>query len=156
MNIKFKKLHKEAHIPTQGSKGAGGWDLYAAEITEVAPDEVIVHLGFALAPPPGYRVTFVPRSSFTKNRWVLQNSPTLGDPDYRGEYKVRFRAIPSRIIQSSGGLKKPILGYPKFPYEVGDRVAQMYLEEIIPIEFEVVKDLDDTERGAGGFGSTGK
>jgi dUTPase len=87
---------------------------------------------------------------------VLQNSPCLGDEDYTGEYVLKFRCIPTL-----GGLSSftgNISLYPgeEFPYKPGDRIAQMYLEEVIPIEFEEVEELSNTERGDGGFGSTGR
>ena len=107
----------------------------------------------------------MPRSSLTGTQWVIQNSPGLGDPDYRGEYQVRFRAFPDKALIPSETFRKlsetnlqenyTALRYPKFPYKVGDRVAQMYIEEIIPIEFEEVAELSETVRGAGGFGHTG-
>ena len=79
----------------------------------------------------------------------MQNSPGLGDPDYTGEYAFRFRAIPALTGYNH------FFTYPEIPFNVGDRIGQMYLEEIIPIEFEEVGDLPKTVRGDGGFGSTG-
>lgn len=163
MRVQFQKLHPEAVLPKQGSVLAGGWDVVVTEIIEKEPGFVICKLGFALQPPTNYKITIVPRSSLTGTHWVIQNSPGLGDPDYRGEYQVRFRAFPIDFnYQPGNGVYGPggygpttQLIYPKFPYVVGDRVAQMYIEEIIPIEFEVVEELSETVRGAGGFGHTG-
>jgi len=163
MKVQFQKLHPEAQLPKRGSELAGGWDVTVTEIVEKEPGFVICKLGFALQPPVDHKVTIVPRSSLTGTQWNIQNAPGLGDPDYRGEYQVRFRAFPidfeftpAVMVYGPGGCgerKKMI--YPKFPYKVGERVAQMYIEEIIPIEFEEVETLSETERGEGGFGSSG-
>jgi len=160
MKVQFQKLHPEAQLPKRGSELAGGWDVTVTEIVEKEPGFVICKLGFALQPSVNHKVTIVPRSSLTGTQWNIQNSPGLGDPDYRGEYQVRFRAFPTSGYTTPGNfvLNEPIkviFEYPEFPYKVGDRVAQMYIEEIIPIEFEEVETLSETERGSGGFGSSG-
>ena len=150
MKVKIKKLHPNAVIPKQASEFAGGWDVVTTEIIQQDIDFVICKLGFAIELPVGYKLTLVPRSSFTNYRWILQNSPGLGDQDYLGEYQYRFRALPVKKSRYNDEL-----GYPIFPYKVGDRIGQVYLEEVIPIEFEEVKELSDTIRGDGGFGSSG-
>jgi len=154
MKVKIKKLHKDANIPKQITKLAGGWDVTTTEIIQEEKDFVICKLGFALQPPSNYKITLVPRSSLTKTKWVLQNSPGLGDPDYLGEYQFRFRAIPESLGWDNSDEYELI--YSKFPYEVGDRIGQIYLEEIIPMEFEEVDELSETERGTGSYGSSGK
>ena len=165
MKVKIKKLHPNAVIPKQATELAGGWDVTCTEILQESSDFVICKLGFALQLPIGYRVILVPRSSFTKTKWVLQNTPGLGDADYLGEYQYRFRAIPigikeyNKTVYESFGCsydEKVIeFTYQKFPYNIGDRIGQIYLEEVIPLEFEEVEELSDTERGDGGYGSTG-
>lgn len=149
MKVKIKKLHPDATLPKQATEFAGGWDVTTTEIIQESDDFVICKLGFALELPVGYKLTLVPRSSLTKTKWVLQNSPGLGDQDFLGEYQYRFRAIPSKTIFSN------TLAYDSFPYKVGDRIGQVYLEEVIPIEFEEVEELIITKRNTGGFGSTG-
>lgn len=158
MEVKIKRLHKDAVIPKQATKLSGGWDVVATEIIQEANDFVICKLGFSLQPPPNYKITLVPRSSLTKTKWILQNSPGLGDADYIGEYQYRFRCIPHEI-QLLGGEplnRKYTLIYSEFPFKVGDRIGQIYLEEVIPIEFIEVDELSSTERGSGGYGSTNK
>lgn len=158
MKVKIKKLHPNAKFPEKASKLAGGWDVTVTEIIQESPDFVICKLGFALELPDGYKLTLVPRSSLTKTKWVLQNSPGLGDQDYLGEYQYRFRCIPTGIINVTSGEKSydyRILKYEEFPYKIGDRIGQVYLEEVISIEFEEVEELSSSERGEGGFGSTG-
>ena len=70
--------------------------------------------------------------------------------DYLGEYQYRFRCIPYKKMLLSDALE-----YERFPFKVGDRIGQIYLEEVIPIEFEEVEELSETIRGTGGFGSSG-
>jgi len=162
MKVKFKKLHPDAKIPKQGSALAGGWDVTCTEIIQESPDFVICKLGFALQPDHRYKITLVPRSSLTKTKWILQNSPGLGDADFLGEYQYRFRALPENFIvavEQTAHFGEPQIRtkivYPEFPFKVGDRIGQIYLEEVIPIEFEEVDELSETSRGEGGFGSTG-
>jgi len=163
MKVQIQKLHPDAQLPKRGSELAGGWDVTVTEIIEKEPGFVVCKLGFALQPPVNHKVTIVPRSSLTGTQWVIQNSPGLGDPDYRGEYQVRFRAFPigftpafNNGVIGGGSFSRPAsIQYPPFPYAIGERVAQMYIEEIIPIDFEEVETLSETERGEGGFGSSG-
>ena len=160
VKVKFKKLHPNAKLPERADELCGGWDVTCTEIIQESQDFVICKLGFALEIPAGYKVTLVPRSSFTKYKWILQNSPGLGDASYTGEYQYRFRAIPYKLSEFPESNQNPWdryigLGYPEFPYKEGERIGQIYLEEVIPIEFEEVEELSETVRGAGGFGSTG-
>lgn len=158
IEVRFKKLHKDAVLPERATQLAGGWDVVATEIEKVSDDFYICHLGFALQPPFDYKVALVPRSSITKTKWVLQNSPGLGDPDYLHEYQLRFRAIPEEIRSEYKYIDSEdhnhFMMYPEFPYKAGDRVGQIYLEKIIPTKFIVVDELVATSR-MGGFGSTG-
>ena len=76
-------------------------------------------------------------------------NPKLVNPDFLGQYRYVFTSIPYRKSIDEE------LQHPDFPYKVGDRIGQIYLEEIIPIEFQEVEELEQTQRGSGGFGSTG-
>lgn len=152
MKVKFKKLHPNATHPKQATEFAGGWDVTATEIIQESDDFVICKLGFALGLPAGYKLTLVPRSSLTKTKWVVQNSPGLGDEDFLFEYQFRFRCIPT-IVNHIGTGELIHTYHEGFPYKVGDRIGQVYLEEVIPIEFEDVDDLGETAR-LGGYGST--
>jgi dUTP pyrophosphatase len=158
MQVKIKKLHPNATTPKRATELAGGWDVTATEIERVDDDLVICKLGFALQLPKNHRLILVPRSSITKTKWILQNSPGLGDEDFIQEYQFRFRALPINYGKNYNEpvlfQGKSVLIYPEFPYEVGDRIGQVYLEEVIPMEFEEVEEFDfDNNRGA--YGSTG-
>ena len=144
MKVQIQKLHPDAQLPKRGSELAGGWDVTVTEIIEKELGFVVCKLGFALQPPVDHKVTIVPRSSLTGTLWVIQNSPGLGDPAFNNG------------VIGGGAFSRPAsIQYPPFPYAIGERVAQMYIEEIIPIEFEEVETLSETERGEGGFGSSG-
>jgi dUTP pyrophosphatase len=153
MIVEFKKERDGVVLPERGSEFAGGWDVRAMDIEYKSKDFVICRIGFSAALPERYKLTLVPRSSLTNTRWVVINSPGLGDPDFRGEYQFRFRAIPSGV--KIDGIAGPMLTYDDFPYNLGDRIGQIYVEEIIPVEFKEVDSLSETKRGTGGFGHTG-
>lgn len=147
--IKFKKLHDDAVIPKHATPGSACVDLVATDIEYVEENKVVVKYGFATEIPEGYKVFVMPRSSFTHKGWVIQNSPGVIDSDYRGEWMSKFEAIPV-------GVKDGILLYEDFPYKKGDRVAQCSIEVNIHMAYKEVKDLSQTIRSTGGFGSTGK
>ena len=143
LKIKLQKLTEDARMPIKGSEHAAAYDVYAHSITETG-GKVKVGLGFKTEIPKGYKGIVVPRSNLTKFRWVLNNSYGVIDSDYRGEWMAIFTLIDNSDTDSD-----------EFPYGVGDRVAQIYFEEVLPISFDVVPELEQSERGDGGFGSTG-
>lgn len=156
MQVKIQKLHPDAKLPEIGSAGAACVDLIATNII-ISDDntEAIVHLGFATEIPVGYKAVIVPRSSFTLKGWVMQNSPAQIDADYRGEWILKFEAIPQRVHPTTfTAILK--MDYYDFPYVKDQRVAQVYFEKVIDFTWEPVLELETTERGKGGFGSTGK
>jgi dUTP pyrophosphatase len=145
LKIKFNKMQSDVKLPIKGSSHAACFDVYAHSITynEKDPRKRIVGLGFATEIPKGYRGVIVPRSNLSKHYWILNNSIGIIDSDYRGEWKAVFTNITDNAWL-----------YP-FPYEIGERIAQIYFEEILDIEFEETDDLEESDRGTGGFGSTG-
>lgn len=142
MEIKVKRLDPKAIIPCYAKAGDAGMDLTATSIKFVNdPGYGFVEYGTGLAMeiPEGYYGAIVPRSSISKTGLILANSPGTIDSGYRGEIKLRFKAIPGTKI-----------------LEVGDRVAQIIIMKYPEVKFVGVDELSDTERGDGGFGSTGK
>jgi dUTP pyrophosphatase len=138
--VNFKKLHAEAKLPVKGSSSAACFDVYATSV-EIDQNYIVTYgLGFATEIPEGWRGVIVPRSNISKHPWVLANSVGIIDSDYRGEWMVKFKAITDELA---------------LPYAVGERVAQVYFERVTDVTFAEVEELDQTERGAGGFGSTG-
>jgi len=147
MKVKFLKEHPDAKLPTKGSKEAACYDLYAVSIEKIQ-NTVIVNYGFSTEIPVGYKAIIVPRSNITKHSWVIPNSPCQIDSDYRGVWMTAFHQL---SIYNNDGTT-----YVKdFPYKVGERVAQMYFEKEEVAELEWSNELKTSERGSGGFGSTG-
>tara|TARA_Y100000766_G_scaffold212523_1_gene184140 strand:+ start:414 stop:863 length:450 start_codon:yes stop_codon:yes gene_type:complete len=144
IKVKFAKLNKTAQLPTQGSEQAAGWDLYALEETVVCKgSSVMIPTGLACAIPEGWEGQIRCRSSLGKKGMILPNGVGTIDSDYRGELKV---------------LATWIGAGESFTVSKGERVAQMLfapvpLVEIQEVEFEM---LDTTQRGEGGFGSSGQ
>lgn len=153
MKIKFRRLNENAVVPVFATKGAACADVVATEIVKQDSYNVTVKLGFATEIPEGYKGVVVPRSSFTQKGWVMQNSPAQIDSDYRGEWMLKFQSLTFDAVSTRHNLID--LLPEDFPYEVGDRVAQVYFEKVEQAEFVVVDNLESTERGEGGFGSTG-
>ena len=143
MKIKIKKLHERAILPTYGTEYSAGADLYALldEKTEIMPHETkFIHTGISVEIPEGYCGLIFARSSRGAKRGLAPaNKVGVIDADYRGEVMVALH------------------NHSDVPDEVAafERVAQLAIVPFLKAEFEVVKELSDTVRGAGGFGSTG-
>ncbi|QWY83062.1 deoxyuridine 5'-triphosphate nucleotidohydrolase protein [Rhizobium phage RHph_X66] len=144
--LRVQLLHAKAQVPTYGSEEAAGADLYAAfdgdEARYLLPGErVLVPTGIAIELQPGTEAQVRPRSGLAAKQGItVLNTPGTVDSDYRGEIKV--------ILFNSS--QEP------FEYKSGDRIAQLVIAPVIRGVFEVAESLDDTSRGEGGFGSTGK
>lgn len=179
INVKFKRLHPDAKIPQYATGMAAGFDLVAVEDIIIAPGETAkVPLGFAVQIPAGYEIQIRPRSGVTfKTKLRVANSPGTIDGDYRGEVAVLIDNIAHRGIVDIDMNNREVeyaqtrsvltvdggdVDYSWHSYErgthlirKGDRIAQGVLAEVPRASFEEVTELDDTERGDGGFGHTG-
>ena len=144
MDVKIKKLNENAILPTYGSPFAAGADLYACEgkeITIEAGKTVLVHTGIALEIPEGYAGFIYARSGIaTKRGLAPANKVGVVDSDYRGEIMV--------ALHNHSDADQTIAD--------GERIAQMVIAPYLAVNFILADELDDTVRGAGGFGSTGK
>ena len=139
MKVKIQKISPLAKIPSYAKEGDAGMDVIATSIISDTPEQITYGLGIALEIPKGFVGLVFPRSSIRKTGLQLSNSVGVIDSGYRGELQATFKTTGFR---------------PK--YEVGDRGAQIMIIPHPPIEFEEAAELSDTERGEGGFGSTGK
>lgn len=142
--IRFKRLNKLAKTPTRGSEEAAGYDLYAAinETTSIPPHSTVkigTGLSFEL-PTETFGAIFARSGLATKMGLRPSNCTGVCDSDYRGEYIV--------AIHNDTNEEKVI--------NPGERIAQLILMPYIPMTFKEVEDLSETDRGSGGFGSTGK
>lgn len=151
MQVKIKKLKPNAVIPTYAKAGDAGMDLVATEIIKDTPEQITYGMGIALEIPDGFVGLVFPRSSIRKTGLQLSNSVGLIDSGYRGEIQATF----NKIFGSEGMYDETKIPTTEF-YKVGDRIAQIMIIPHPPIEFQQVEELTNTERGEGGFGSTGK
>jgi dUTP pyrophosphatase len=138
MNVKIKKLHKDAVIPFYAKPGDAGMDLTA--VTEEWNEDnsmVTYDTGIAVEIPAGYVGLVFPRSSLSKTSLVLSNSVGVIDSGYRGSIMFKFRYLEEGMV-----------------YDVGDRIGQIIIMPYPQVTFEEVDELSSTERGDGGFGST--
>ena len=144
IKVQIKKLDPNAKIPEYKTAGASGVDIMALlekKITLDPGESQIIPTGLSIAIPEDLEVQIRPRSGLAaKSNISVLNTPGTIDRDYRGEIKVIFIN----------------LGTERFTVKNGDRIAQMILTPIMKFKFEEVNKLDDTIRGSGGFGSTGK
>ncbi len=142
MKIKIKKLNKKAIIPAYQTKEAAGFDLHSIEDVVINPGErKLIGTGLAFEIEFGYEVQIRPRSGLAyKHGITVLNTPGTIDSDYRGEIKVL------------------LINHGSEPFEIkkGERIAQAVIAPVIQAEIVEVEELSDTERGSGGFGSTGK
>ena len=139
LKIKFKKMNPNAVIPKRGTIGAAGFDLTAIGL-EVMETTLKFDTGIAVEIPPGYVGLVFPRSSICKTGLSLANSVGVIDSDYRGSISFVFYKGPTWIE----------------PYSYGDRIGQLVIMPIPEVEFVEAEELSETERGEGGYGSTGK
>lgn len=141
MEIKIKKLYEDSEIPTRGSEYAAGYDLYAHEGAAIKPHETAkIGTGVAIQPPKDTFGAVFARSGLAAKQGLRPaNCVGVCDYDYTGEYIVALHndSNEERVI------------------EKGERIGQVVFIPYVNVTFKEVEELDATERGAGGFGSTG-
>ena len=144
VTLKIKKLVPGAKLPVYGSENAAGADLYALSDHDIrigTRETAVVHTGLAAEIPQGYVGLIFARSGLaTKKGLSPANKVGVIDSDYRGEVLVG--------LQNSGG--------EDYTVKPGDRIAQLMITPVIQARVRLVDELDETQRGAGGFGSTGQ
>ena len=144
IDVRIKRLSADVATPNRMTATAAGFDLSAAVTGPLvlAPGEVrVIPCGFAMALPAGYEAQVRPRSGLSSRHGVtVINSPGTVDSDYRGEVCV------------------PLVNHGREPFTVerGMRIAQMVVAPVPPVRLVEVAELDDTPRGTGGFGHTGR
>jgi dUTP pyrophosphatase len=142
MQIRVKKLHEDAIIPAYSKPGDAGLDLTAISMQKDNYDNITYGTGLAIEIPEGYVGLIFPRSSNSKTDLYLTNHVGVIDSGYRGEIMFKYRPV-------NGLLNAKI-------YHIGDRIGQLIIMPYPQIELVETAELSDTERGDGGFGSTGK
>ena len=141
MTVRFKKVHPDAVLPAYAHQGDAGMDVRSVDDLEIAPGaRALVHTGLVMALPSGWEAQVRPRSGLAlKHGVTVLNTPGTIDAGYRGEVGV--------ILANFGD--KP------FPVAKGDRIAQIVIAPVTTAVIEETGEVDDTDRGGGGFGSTG-
>ena len=141
MRVRIKKLHKDAIIPTYGTSESACVDLYAIEDYCIRLDNIrFIKTGVAVEIPVGYYGEIYNRSGLATKKGLVIVSSRIIDSDFRGELVIPMKVIFDNVVNINKG----------------DRIAQMMVKKYDKIKFEVVDELDETERGEGGFGSTGR
>lgn len=142
LSVPITALREGVTIPAYAYAGDAGMDLRATEAVSLAPFErALVSTGLAVAIPEGYAGFVQPRSGLAIKQGVtVLNTPGLIDSHYRGELKVALINLDA---------------YNTFTVEPGDRIAQLVIQKVACVEWNVVESLDETQRGTGGFGSSG-
>jgi len=142
MKINIKKLCDNAILPKRMTEHAAGYDLYSANSEDLILESgklLLVPTGLAISLPVGFEAQIRPRSGLAvKHQIGILNSPGTIDADYRGEVKI--------ILYNFGA--------EDFCIKPGTRIAQMVIARHESVDFQLVDDLDETDRGAGGFGHT--
>jgi dUTP pyrophosphatase len=143
MKVNIKKINENAVIPKYAKNSDAGLDLVATSIISETPKQITYGTGIAMEIPEGFVGLVFPRSSIRKYDLTLSNSVGVIDSGYRGELQATFNKTNHSLQRVDD-------------YKVGDRIAQIIILPYPPIEFNEVNELSDSERGEGGFGSTGK
>ena len=141
MTLRFKRIHPDAVLPAYAHEGDAGMDVRSVEEVEIAPGaRTLVHTGLVMMLPKGYEAQVRPRSGLAlKHGVTVLNTPGTIDEGYRGEVGV--------ILANFGDAP--------FAVKKGDRIAQIVVAPVTRAEIAEVDEVDGTERGGGGFGSTG-
>jgi len=140
MKVKIKKLLPNIEIPKYAKDGDAGLDLIATHVS-ITDLYIEYSTGLCIEIPEGYVGLLFPRSSISKYHLCLANSVGVVDSGYRGEIMARFKRTTNTAYETI--------------YNVGDKVVQLIILPYPKIQLELVDDLTRTDRGAGGFGSTG-
>lgn len=145
MKIKFKKLNEKAFTPVKAHETDAAFDIVATSGPEINFEKGIVtyHTGLAMEIPVGYCAKIYPRSSVYKYDLSLSNCVGVIDSGYRGEIMFKFK-LTNKTFDDNIKL-----------YNEGDAIGQLMIEKLVYVEFEETDELSSSERGEGGFGSTG-
>ena len=141
LKIRFKRLNDKAVVPTKAHATDAGFDLTATRKNIDDMGNVVYGTGLAVEIPEGYVGLVFPRSSIANKSLMLSNSVGVIDSGYRGEIMAKFKHLIN---------PKPT------QYNVGERIAQLIIMPIPTVEFEEVDNLTDSDRGVGGYGSSGR
>lgn len=141
MQVKIKRLYDNAVLPTKAHSTDAGWDLYAHS-KSFDNKNIVYGTGVAFEVPENYVGLLFPRSSNAKTDLLLSNSVGVLDSGYRGEVLFKFKVTRDNYLGDT--------------YDVGDRIGQIIIIPYPEVEFVEVSELSETDRGCGGYGSSGR
>mgnify|MGYP005840435951 CR=1 FL=1 len=144
IHIKFKKLHKDATMPTRSHDTDTGYDITSCCDPILGDSYIEYRTGIALDIPEGYHVKIYPRSSISKKNLALCNSVGVIDQGYKGEIILRFK-----YTENFDGEEM------RHIYEKNDRIGQLVIDKTYNANFVITEEIGDSSRSDGGFGSTG-
>lgn len=160
MKVKIKRLNSKAVIPTKAHPTDAGFDLVATSREIDGDGNIVYGTGLAFEIPEGYVGYIFPRSSISKNDVILTNAVGVIDCGYRGEVTAKFKMAIEALQVIREGYGEQYLPITKFAngrvYNVGERIAQLIIMPLPEIELEEADELSASDRGTGGYGSTGK
>lgn len=154
MKVKIKKLYEDSIMPTKAHTTDAGYDLYAHSKSYDDDGNVVYGSGVAMEIPQGYVGLVFPRSSNAKKDLILSNSVGVIDSGYRGEITFKFKAC--QQARTDGIITAPLTVPLVHCYDTKERIGQIIIMPYPEIEFVEVEELSDSERGDGGYGSSGK
>ena len=149
MSVKIKLMHPDAVLPAYAKPGDAGMDLVAVDDGLWSDSNYIEYrTGISLSIPLGFVGLVFPRSSISTRNLILTNSVGIIDAGFRGEITARFAANATHVASGNWSTSY-------HPYVKGDKIAQLMILPYPIVEWRQVQELDKTERGEGGYGSTG-
>ncbi len=158
MKIRIKKLTDDAVMPKKAHPTDAGFDLYATSRKIDADGNLVYGTGLAFEIPEGYAGFIFPRSSNAKKDILLTNSVGVLDSHYRGEVTMKFKPS-SAIVPEPRGYEDAYIVISNMQlrhYDIGDRIGQLVVMPVPEVELEFADELTETDRGTGGYGSTGR
>lgn len=169
LETKIKRLDEKGVIPTRAHEDDSGFDITVIGVKKIKGDTIYFTTGLAIKPPDGHYFEIFPRSSISETPFMLANSVAVIDESYRGELLIPIRVIhpnsgnsnerdsyPSGMINTLDARPSSISEVAKLIIAKKPKLVQMVLKKRIDTNFVEVSELDETERGHGGFGSTDK
>lgn len=158
MKVKVKRLNENAVLPKKAHATDAGFDLVATSREIDKYGNIVYGTGLAFEIPEGYAGLVFPRSSISKQDIALSNCVGVIDSGYRGEVMAKFRPTSMAKETYSKMNGEHWFCFRRFgkDYKVGERIAQLIIMPLPETEFEEADELSDTDRGEGGYGSTGK